>query len=148
MKTYVIAVKITNSTIIEVQAEDYFSAEHIALDKVYDEGHLKDLCNPSDVEIDVEVQDEFEIKSAETFMVGTREEAEERCRELNNTLGVWARGYFYIDSDEPNTQIPEDGERVFRIKGFDLTDKEVEMLNLAEDFIITKQQHYERNNQI
>jgi hypothetical protein len=139
MKTYSFIVAIHNSTIIEVTADDINEAHDTAMNKLHDGGYLKDLCNPSDIEIDVEVQDEFEVKSAETFMVGTREEAEERCRELRETLGVWARGSFYIDSDEPNTQNPEDGERILRIKGCDLTDKEVEMLNLSEDFIITKQ---------
>ena len=55
MNTYEVIVSIVNSTIIEVQAEDIISAQDIALDKVYDEGILKDLCNPSDVEIDTEV---------------------------------------------------------------------------------------------
>lgn len=55
MNTYEVIVTITNSTIIEVQAEDIISAQNIALDKVYDGGILKDLCNPSDVEIDTEV---------------------------------------------------------------------------------------------
>lgn len=55
MNTYEIIVSIVNSTIIEVQAENPESAQEIAIDRVYDEGILKELCNPSDVEIDAEV---------------------------------------------------------------------------------------------
>ena len=87
MKTYSFIVRVTNSTIIEVNAENFEDAQEIAMNKVHDTGVLSDICNPSDMEIDLELDEVYEFKSVQTFMVGTRKDAEERCRELNELLG-------------------------------------------------------------
>jgi hypothetical protein len=54
MKTYSFIVRVTNSTIIEVNAENFEDAQEIAMNKVHDTGVLSDICNPSDMEIDLE----------------------------------------------------------------------------------------------
>jgi len=54
MNTYEIVVRIENSTIVEIQAEDYATAEAKAFDYAFDTGVVHDLCNPSDVMIKVE----------------------------------------------------------------------------------------------
>lgn len=125
MKTYSFIVAIHNSTIIEVIADDINDAHDIAMNKVYDGGYLKLLCNPSDVEIELDLDGEEECyKSAHTFMMGKREDAAERCRELNELLG---RNEFVVSSD---------GAGILGISAEELTDEEVERLNLYEDFII------------
>lgn len=133
MKTYSIIVRVKNSTIIEVNAENFEDAQEIALT---DTGVLSDICNPSDMEIELELDEVYEFKSVQTFMVGTREDAEERCRELNELLGILRWSNFYVTSDEPNTQNPEDGERVLCICNNQVTTEEIERLNLSEDFTI------------
>jgi len=57
MENYTFIVTITNSTIIEVTADDINEAHDIAMNKVHDGGYLKDLCNPSDVEIELKLED-------------------------------------------------------------------------------------------
>ena len=57
MENYTFIVTITNSTIIEVTADYINEAHDIAMNKVHDGGYLKDLCNPSDVEIELELED-------------------------------------------------------------------------------------------
>ena len=136
MKTYSFIVAVRNSTIIEVNAENFEDAQEIAMNKVHDTGVLSDICNPSDMEIDLELDEVYEFKSAQTFMVGTRKDAEERCRELNELLGDLRWSNFYVTSDEPNTQNPEDGERILCISNEQVTTEEIERLNLTEDFII------------
>jgi len=124
MKTYSFIIAIHNSTIIEVTADDINEAHDMAMNKVHDGGYLKDLCNPSDVEIEVDLDGEEECyRSAFKFMKGKPEDAIELCRELNELLG---RDEFdwYDNSDS------------LGISANNLTDEEVEQLNLAEDFII------------
>jgi hypothetical protein len=67
---------------------------------------------------------ETEYKSAHTFMMGKREDASELCRELNELLG---RNEFVVSSD---------GAGILGISAEELTDEEIERLNLTEDFII------------
>lgn len=136
MKTYEFIVRVTNSTIVEVSAENFEDAQDTAMNKIYDTGLLSDICNASDMEIDLELDAEYEFKSVQTFMVGTREDAEERCRELNELLGNLRWSNFYVTSDEPNTQNPEDGERILCICNEQVTIEDIERLNLSEDFII------------
>lgn len=125
MKTYSFIVAIHNSTIIEVTADDINDAHDIAMNKVHDGGYLKLLCNPSDVEIELDLDGEEECyKSAHTFMMGKREDAAELCRELNEILG---RNEFVVSSD---------GAGILGISAEELTDEEIERLNLSEDFII------------
>ena len=136
MKLYSFIVAVRNSTIVEVYAENLEDAQESVMDKVHECGYLKDLCNPSDMEIEFDLDAEYEFKSVQTFMVGTRKDAEERCRELNELLGNLRWSNFYVTSDEPNTQNPEDGERVLCICNNQVTTEEIERLNLSEDFTI------------
>ncbi len=129
MKTYSFIISVSNSTIIEVNAENYDTARKQALDRFYDCGVLSDICNPSDMGVDIELEDEFETKSATTNLVGEREDAEELCRELNEILG---RDEFVIASDVPN----EEGSRILQVSAENLNEYEVEVLNLNEDFIV------------
>jgi hypothetical protein len=55
MKTYQFTIRITNSTIIEVQANSIVEGLEIAQNQLYDCGVLKTLCNPSDVEVDIDL---------------------------------------------------------------------------------------------
>lgn len=136
MKLYSFIVAVRNSTIVEVYAENIEDAEKSVIEKVHECGYLADLCNPSDMEIEVDIDAEYEFKSVQTFMVGTRKDAEERCRELNELLGNFRWSNFYVTSDEPNTQNPEDGERILCICNDQVTTEEIERLNLSEDFTI------------
>ena len=129
MKKYQFIIKIQNSTIIEVEANDYLSAEAAAADKAYDTGLIADLCNPSDVEVDVEWDSEEQTRRASTNMVGKTEDALSLCRELNTMLG---RNEFAVAADVPH----RDGSRLLVIVAEELTDSEIESLNLNEDFII------------
>jgi len=124
MKTYSFIVSISNSTIVEVNAENFEDAKKSALDRFYECGVISDLCNPSDMGVDIELEDEYELKSAHTFMMGKREDASELCKELNAILG---RNEFVVSSD---------GAGVLGISAEELTDEEIERLNLSEDFII------------
>ena len=74
-----------------------------------------------------------EFKSAITFLVGEREDAADLCRELNQLLG---RTEFVIASDVPNEDAPEEGARVLQIYADELTDAEIEKLNLENEFVI------------
>lgn len=74
-----------------------------------------------------------EFKSAITHLVGEREDAAELCRELNEMLG---RTEFVIASDVPNVDAPADGTRVLQIYADELTDAEIEMLDLENEFVI------------
>lgn len=122
MKTYSFIVRVKNSTIIEVNAENFEDAQEIALT---DTRVLSDICNPSDMEIELELDGEEECyKSAHTFMTGKREDAAELCRELNELLG---RNEFVVSSD---------GAGILGISAEELTDEEIERLNLSEDFTI------------
>ena len=56
--------------------------------------------------------------------------------ELNELLGGWRWSDFYVTSDDPNTQNPEDGERILCLSAEQVTTEEIERLNLTEDFII------------
>lgn len=129
MKKYQFIVRIYNSTTIEVEANDYLSAEAAAIDKAYDTGVIKDLCNPSDVEVEAEFDSEDETHRASTNMVGKTEDALSLCRELNAMLG---RNEFVVAADVPN----RNGSRLLVIVADELTDSEIESLNLTEDFII------------
>ena len=62
-------------------------------------------------------------------MVGKTEDALSLCRELNAILG---RNEFAVAADVPN----RDGSRLLVIVAEELTDSEIELLNLNEDFII------------
>ena len=74
-----------------------------------------------------------EFKSALTHLVGEREDAAELCRELNEMLG---RTEFVIASDVPNVDAPADGARVLQIYADELTDAEIEMLEIENEFVI------------
>lgn len=123
MKTYSFIVSVSNSTIIEVNAENYETARKSAIDRFYDCGVISDLCNPSDMGVDIELEDEFYTKSAHTNMVGSSEDAAELCRELNELLGRDEFGW-YVNGDS------------IGISAVNLTEEEIERLNLTEDFII------------
>ena len=125
MKLYSFIVAVRNSTIVEVYAENLEDAQESVMDKVHECGYLKDLCNPSDMEIEFDLDGEEECyKSAHTFMTGKREDAAELCRELNELLG---RNEFVVSSD---------GAGILGIYAEELTDEEIERLNLSEDFTI------------
>lgn len=125
MKLYSFIVAVRNSTIVEVYAENLEDAQESVMDKVHECGYLKDLCNPSDMEIEFDLDGEEECyKSAHTFMMGKREDAAELCRELNELLG---RNEFVVSSD---------GAGILGIYAEELTDEEIERLNLSEDFTI------------
>ena len=46
------------------------------------------------------------------------------------------RTEFVIASDVPNVDVPADGTRVIQIYADELTDAEIEMLNLENEFVI------------
>ena len=124
MKIYSFIVAVRNSTIIEVNAENFGDAQEIVMNKVHEGGYLKLLCNPSDVEIEVDIDGEKECyKSAHTNMVGSSDDAEELCKELNELLGRNEFGWYV------------NGESI-GISAANLTEEEIERLNLTEDFII------------
>ena len=124
MKIYSFIVAIHNSTIIEVTADDINEAHDMAMNKVHEGGYLKLLCNPSDMEIEVDIDGEEECyKSAHTNMVGSSDDAEELCKELNELLGRNEFGWYV------------NGESI-GISAANLTEEEIERLNLTEDFII------------
>jgi hypothetical protein len=60
MKNYSFIVAVRNSTIIEVNAENFEDAQEIVMNKVYEGGYLTDLCNPSDMEIELDIDGEEE----------------------------------------------------------------------------------------
>ena len=121
MKTYTISVTASNTIQIKLQANGYFEACNKVFDELAKTSH--DLFNPGLMSVDYEVEDEADPRSAYTLMQGTEEDARELCDELNKLLG----------RDEFNI-INTSG--VFGISADELTDDEVERLNLTEDFII------------
>lgn len=136
MKTYIFNVSVRNSTIIEVKANNEVEAKASALNEFEESEIIHDLCKPNEMDIELELEEAIELKIASTFMIGEREDATERCRELNDMLGLWTRSHFYISADAPNTQNPEEGKRILCISADEITDSEIELLNLTEDFII------------
>jgi hypothetical protein len=66
MKTYSFIVRVTNSTIIEVNAENFEDAKEIAMDEVHYGGYIIDLLNPS-VKIDLELDEEFDEETPEQY---------------------------------------------------------------------------------
>lgn len=124
MKLYSFIVAVRNSTIVEVYAENLEDAQESVMDKVHECGYLKDLCNPSDMEIEFDLDGEEECyRSAHTNMVGSSDDAEELCKELNVLLGRNEFGWYV------------NGESI-GISAANLTDEDIELLNLSEDFII------------
>ena len=141
MKTYIFNVSVRNSTIIEVKANNEVEAKASALNEFEESEIIHDLCKPNEMDIELELEEAVEFKTASTFMIGELEDAKERCRELNDQLfhlplGLWTRSHFYISADAPNTQNPEEGKRILCISADEITDSEIELLNLTEDFII------------
>ena len=67
MKTYSFIVRVTNSTIIEVNAENFEDAQEIAMNKVHYGGYTIDLFNPSDVKIELELDEEFDEETPEQY---------------------------------------------------------------------------------
>jgi hypothetical protein len=55
MKTYQFILTITNSTVIEVQAEFIDSAIDLANTEAFQTDVIKSLCNPSDVECSLDL---------------------------------------------------------------------------------------------
>ena len=55
MKTYRFILSVYNSTIIEVQAENYTKAEASALHEFHESEIIHDLCNPKDMSVDIEL---------------------------------------------------------------------------------------------
>lgn len=55
MKTYRFILSVYNSTIIEVQAENYTKAEASALHEFHESEIINDLCNPKDMSVDIEL---------------------------------------------------------------------------------------------
>jgi hypothetical protein len=48
----------TQQHFIEVNAENFEDAQEIVMNKVHEGGYLTDLCNPSDMEIEVDIDGE------------------------------------------------------------------------------------------
>ena len=122
MKTYTISVTASNTIQIKLQANGYFEACNKVFDELAKTSH--DLFNPGLMSVDYEIEDEAEPRSAYTLMQGTEEDARELCDELNKLLG---RDEFVTSCN---------GKGVFGISADELTNDEVERLNLTEDFII------------
>ena len=122
MKTYTISVTASNTIQIKLQANGYFEACNKVFDELAKTSH--DLFNPGLMSVDYEVEDEADPRSAYTLMQGTEEDARELCDELNKLLG---RDEFVTSCN---------GKGVFGISADELTNDEVERLNLTEDFII------------
>lgn len=122
MKTYTISVTASNTIQIKLQANGYFEACNKVFDELAKTSH--DLFNPALMSVDYEVEDEADPRSAYTLMQGTEEDARELCDELNKLLG---RNEFVTSCN---------GKGVFGVSADELTDDEVERLNLTEDFII------------
>ena len=55
MNTYLFTLTITNSTMIEVEADNYESAFDLAHTEAFETDRVKDLCNPSDVEAQLDL---------------------------------------------------------------------------------------------
>jgi hypothetical protein len=122
MKTYTISVTASNTIQIKLQANGYFEACNKVFDELAKTSH--DLFNPGLMSVDYEVEDEADPRSAYTLMQGTEENARELCDELNKLLG---RDEFVTSCN---------GKGVVGISADELTNDEVERLNLTEDFII------------
>ena len=122
MKTYTISVTASNTIQIKLQANGYFEACNKVFDELAKTSH--DLFNPALMAVDYEIEDEADPRSAYTLMQGTSEDARELCDELNKLLG---RDEFVTSCN---------GKGVVGISADELTDDEVERLNLTEDFII------------
>ena len=122
MKTYTISVTASNTIQIKLQANGYFEACNKVFYELEKTSH--DLYNPALMSVDYEVEDEADSRSAYTFMEGSGEDARELCDELNKLLG---RNEFITSCN---------GKGVVGISADELTDDEVERLNLTEDFII------------
>jgi hypothetical protein len=62
MKTYSFIVRVTNSTIIEVNAENLEDAKEIAMDEVHYGGYTIDLFSP-DVKFELDLDEVYEFKA-------------------------------------------------------------------------------------
>jgi hypothetical protein len=58
MKTYTFIAEIRHSTILEVEAETFEEAEDIAYSRLYEGGVISELCNPSDVSVTLELEND------------------------------------------------------------------------------------------
>lgn len=58
MKLFTFIARISNSTIIEVEADTLEQAEEIAYFQLYEVGVISDICNPSDVYAELELETE------------------------------------------------------------------------------------------
>ena len=123
MKTYTISVTASNTIQIKLQANGYFEACNKVFDELAKTSH--DLFNPGLMSVDYEVEDEADSRLAYTLIQGTEADALELCDELNKLLG---RDEFVAERCN--------GKGFFGISAAELTDDEVERLNLTEDFII------------
>lgn len=60
MKTYQFIVTVSNSTIVEVQSENYEEAVGLALKEFHESEVIHDLCDPRSMGVDIELEEEFD----------------------------------------------------------------------------------------
>jgi len=99
MKTYQFILSITNSTIIEVQADDYEKALNLANIEAFETDAVKYLCNPSDVEAELKSMEEENLLRVWTYFDGTEEDVSDFVREWETLLGTNVTADLTIDSE-------------------------------------------------
>lgn len=67
MKTYQFIVTVSNSTIVEVQSENYEDAVGLALKEFHESEVIHDLCDPRSMGVDIELEDEFDGEVPESY---------------------------------------------------------------------------------
>ena len=55
METYQFVVTVSNSTVIEVEADNIDNAIEIAQNQAYNDDIVETLCNPSDMQVDIDL---------------------------------------------------------------------------------------------
>ena len=67
MKTYQFIVTVSNSTIVEVQSDNYEEAVGLALKEFHESEVIHDLCDPRSMGVDIELDDEFDEETLEQY---------------------------------------------------------------------------------
>jgi len=67
MKTYQFIVTVSNSTIVEVQSDNYDEALGLALTQFHESEIIHDLCDPRSMGVDIELDEEFDGEVPEMY---------------------------------------------------------------------------------
>jgi hypothetical protein len=103
MNSYKFTITITNSEDFIIQAEDYDKAKEIAYEKAYSRKTIKNLCDPTGVDVEVtstEDTKQEDLLRVWTYFDGDNSDMTDFVREWETLLGTIVTADVNFDNDE------------------------------------------------